>query len=508
MDPTRKVQRLRPGALPGWVAAEEEEEGFTERLSARAPPPEGEEGEDEERGREEEDDEYVPAQPAHKEDRRLMRLQQAKQVAQEARKGGGRRRAVYEAEVITGGDDEEEEEEEEPQDEEAGAGARRRRGVRRHEQEEEGEEEELVTGDVAVGGGGGGEEDDDEDAIARRRAAIRERLKNLRMEEAAAAKPEEEESDEEDEDDESEYETDTDESDDGIGGGLFNLPKPVFIPKHKRELVKEQEREEREEIERARLKELAKEQRKRETRNLVAEEVRKEAEGGEQDLADGYNSDTGAPDDTDKPEDDALEFESWRLRELFRIKRDRDLRQARAKEKAEVERRRKMTDEERAAEDARLGINKGAQGGEKDKGKWKFMQKYYHKGAFYMDEESVAKGGKDDVRRRAADEATGEDKFNKASLPSVMQVKKFGRAGQTKYTHLLDQDTMRKVRMVGRVHVDVCICVGVGIFFIYFIFSFLTRILTHLFTNNTGEATRRAAFVEGSRDGPPEGGGG
>lgn len=126
------------------------------------------------------------------------------------------------------------------------------------------------------------------------------------------------------------------------------------------------------------------------------------------------------------------------LRELFRIKRDREQRQARAKEKAEVERRRNLTDAQRAAEDAALGVNQP-----KEKAKWRFMQKYYHKGAFYMDDESIREAT--DVRLRAADAATGEDKFDIASLPKVMQVKagKFGRAGQTKYTHLLDQDTTR-----------------------------------------------------------------
>ena len=104
-----------------------------------------------------------------------------------------------------------------------------------------------------------------------------------------------------------------------------------------------------------------------------------------------------------------------------------------------MERRRNMTDEERAAEDARLGLNKP-----KEKQKWRFMQKYYHKGAFYMDDESIRDA--QDVRLRDTSQATGEDKFDKAALPSVMQVKagKFGRSGQTKYTHLLDQDTTRK----------------------------------------------------------------
>jgi microfibrillar-associated protein 1 len=139
-----------------------------------------------------------------------------------------------------------------------------------------------------------------------------------------------------------------------------------------------------------------------------------------------------------RPLDTQPPTQPTQLRELFRIKRDREQRQARAKEKAEVERRRNLTDAERAAEDAALGLNQP-----KEKAKWKFMQKYYHKGAFYMDDESIRDAT--DVRLRAADQATGEDKFDRAALPKVMQVKagKFGRAGQTKYTHLLDQDTTR-----------------------------------------------------------------
>lgn len=62
------------------------------------------------------------------------------------------------------------------------------------------------------------------------------------------------------------------------------------------------------------------------------------------------------------------------------------------------------------------------------------MQKYYHRGAFFLDQD-------EDVLKRDVAKPTLEDHFDKASLPKVMQVKNFGRSGQTKYTHLVDQDT-------------------------------------------------------------------
>ena len=50
-------------------------------------------------------------------------------------------------------------------------------------------------------------------------------------------------------------------------------------------------------------------------------------------------------------------YEAWKVRELRRILRDRDEMQAYELELEEIERRRKMTDEERQAENARLGTD-------------------------------------------------------------------------------------------------------------------------------------------------------
>ena len=107
-------------------------------------------------------------------------------------------------------------------------------------------------------------------------------------------------------------------------------------------------------------------------------------------------------------------------------------------ENAETERRRNMTDEERRRDDLEL-IKKGLKKDPKAlKTKIKFMQKYYHKGSFYMDDDSLEKN---DVRKKEYNEPTLEDKFDKTLLPKVMQVKKFGFIGRTKWTHLVNEDT-------------------------------------------------------------------
>lgn len=104
-------------------------------------------------------------------------------------------------------------------------------------------------------------------------------------------------------------------------------------------------------------------------------------------------------------------------------------------ERQELLKRRNLTDEEIMKEkqfDVRH-IDR------ENKAKWKFLQKYYHKGAFYMDTSSVKTGA--DVRAKDYSAPTAEDKIDKERLPQIMQVKNFGKKGRTKYTHLVDQDT-------------------------------------------------------------------
>lgn len=126
------------------------------------------------------------------------------------------------------------------------------------------------------------------------------------------------------------------------------------------------------------------------------------------------------------------QFQSWKLRELERLTRDSEAREKSILERADLERRRNMSERDRLEEDTRLGKF------ESNKSQMKFLQKYYHKGSYYVDEESLARA---EVLKRSFNEPTLEDRFDRQSLPAVLQVKKFGMRGRTKYTHLADQDT-------------------------------------------------------------------
>ena len=85
-------------------------------------------------------------------------------------------------------------------------------------------------------------------------------------------------------------------------------------------------------------------------------------------------------DDTDGV-DPSGDFDAWRLRELARIKRDKETEIAREQEREEVERRRALPEEQRLKEDLERAKKSRE---EKPKGKQMFLQKYWHKGAFHQ----------------------------------------------------------------------------------------------------------------------------
>eukprot|EP01112_Ceratiomyxa_fruticulosa_P019161 TRINITY_DN6228_c0_g2_i1.p1 TRINITY_DN6228_c0_g2~~TRINITY_DN6228_c0_g2_i1.p1 ORF type:complete len:440 (-),score=134.89 TRINITY_DN6228_c0_g2_i1:62-1381(-) len=250
---------------------------------------------------------------------------------------------------------------------------------------------------------------------------------------------EEEKSDAENEEDReksgSEYEdssdeyTDESDEDDSLAVPLF---RPVFIKKEDRKTIQDQNKEWEEEEKKEEEKKQLIAQRKAESKQMVkvfVEEDQKNAALAEAE----QNSDDSEP---EEEVDEEAEFEAWKLREIDRIRKYREERDRLQKEKEEVSRRRNMTDQEIIEEDPDKFVHRG----QKDEGpKMRFMQRYYHKGAFFREYDG------NDVQDKDFSAPTGEDaEMDKALLPKVLQVKKFGRIGRTKYTHLADQDTSVK----------------------------------------------------------------
>ncbi|GAA6029145.1 hypothetical protein JCM8097_001621 [Rhodosporidiobolus ruineniae] len=218
------------------------------------------------------------------------------------------------------------------------------------------------------------------------------------------------------EEDSSEYETDSEEEE---------APKILFKPQFtfKRNRTEQKKELTAEEQEAQREAELAKQ--REASKNLVADSIvrelaEKEAQTVQPDV-----------DDTDGLDPEG-EFEAWKLRELMRLKRDKEARYALEKVREEVEARRAMPEELRLKEDtARADKSRK----DKPKGQKAFLEKFHHKGVFHQDLDILSK--------RDYTAPTTSTVVDVSSLPSVMQKRNFGKAHQTKYTHLADQDTSR-----------------------------------------------------------------
>ncbi|TPR07565.1 hypothetical protein CAN33_0028210 [Aspergillus niger] len=147
----------------------------------------------------------------------------------------------------------------------------------------------------------------------------------------------------------------------------------------------------------------------------------------------------GAIDDTDGKDPEA-EYAAWKLRELKRIKREREAIEAAEKEREEVERRRNLTAEERDRED-REYLAKQEEEKEANRGQAGYMQRYFHKGAFFS--EDMQREG---LAQRNIMGAKFADDVSRETLPQYMQIRdmtKLGKKGRTRYRDLKSEDTGR-----------------------------------------------------------------
>lgn len=183
-------------------------------------------------------------------------------------------------------------------------------------------------------------------------------------------------------------------------------------------------------------------QRNEKANAMIEEQLEKVAiakEAGRRDWDDDEIEESIQVDDTDGL-DPETERAAWKLRELKRVKREREAIELAEKEREEIERRRNLSKEEREAEDQEfLSAQQEAKEG---KGKMSYMQKYFHKGAFFQDEEAAQSiADRDIMGSRIAD-----DVGNRELLPQFMQVRdmsKLGKKGRTRYKDLKTEDTGR-----------------------------------------------------------------
>ncbi|KAK1253520.1 hypothetical protein MKX07_001597 [Trichoderma sp. CBMAI-0711] len=281
---------------------------------------------------------------------------------------------------------------------------------------------------------------DAEAAEARRIAA--EKAERLAAEQGFVTEEEEEEEEEEESDDESgsEEEESSAESESEEEAPRRLMMRPKFIPKSQRSAGKNADADADADAEAARQA-AEEEARKKATDELVEEQIKKDLAAraaGKKHWDD--EDDSGSDVDTTDGLDPEAEEAAWRVRELKRLRRARQAIEERERELAEVERRRNLTEEERAAEDEAFLARQREE--KEGKGKMAYMQKYYHRGAFFQ-EETAAAGL---LQRDIMGSRIQDDVRNREALPEYLQrrdMTKLGKKGATKYKDMRTEDTGR-----------------------------------------------------------------
>lgn len=310
--------------------------------------------------------------------------------------------------------------------------------ARKIEEEQDEDEEGFVT-----------EEEEDEPAPAPKATVapqVEAEPTDSTERKAAPVAPPEESEDEDDEDEESDEESS---SEDEVPRRM--LIRPTFIKKDKRGTTTEKGEAGQTQAAAASIADSAAENEKRRAQRqekadqLVRDQLEKEAIARSSrnrawDDDELVEADEEAEIDDRDGVDPEAEYAAWKLRELKRVKREREAIEEAEKEREEIERRRNLTAEERDREDREF-LAKQKEEREAARGQTGFMQRYFHKGAFFRDDlEREGLDQRNVMGRKFVDDVSRE------TLPQYMQVRdmtKLGKKGRTRYRDLKTEDTGR-----------------------------------------------------------------
>lgn len=227
--------------------------------------------------------------------------------------------------------------------------------------------------------------------------------------------------------------------------------RPKFVSKHKRGLIVSVEAEAAmEQIKEKKFQEQEA-RRKQESRAMVQQMLvaaKREFNDTSTESSSNFQNVPGAtlenvPDDKDEDADAAIAKDEWEVRELERLLHDWDLENQRLVDDRDRALRRRMTKRTKEQDNDDQHPEKSERRQRSDDQNHD-GQKFFHRGAFFMDE---SEWDESDVRHNAIDyshAATGESHRDRRQLPKVMQVKRFGFANQSKYKGLAAEDTTDK----------------------------------------------------------------
>jgi len=212
------------------------------------------------------------------------------------------------------------------------------------------------------------------------------------------------------------------------------LMRPIFMKKAERITINDEKEKENEQNEILYREAKIKENKKTHSLEMVVKYIKEENMNNT--VHEEYFKANKLPDDIDN-QNDLVEYEKWKLREFRRIKRQVEEDQIKLNEKLEIERRRSLTNEQRKEENLRLGSDDTLR---PFKSKINFMQRYYHKGAFFQNE---SQGNLEHVFSRDYNMPIAEEKRDLSDLPKILQKRRGNlfKKGQSKYTHLTGEDT-------------------------------------------------------------------